>query len=365
MLFGGSLSVNALLQSPAQKNILGMLCFTANHDTAQTIKKQSATPCLHVPMESLGGSEAFCELWSGLGSLQQGTAGAIHYQYDEDVLFGVMHLSESAFQATADKTPLQQATTSAYDQIFTLIARLKYPNIFRFWNYIPNINTHSYELERYRQFNLGRHEAFLAHQRDVVGNNVPAACALGFNAPEFNASGLNESGSNAREQAVLSIAFMAGHVQPLAIENPRQISAYQYPEQYGPVSPTFSRASLVKLKQSELLLISGTASIVGHATQHVSDAVVQTREALANIEAILEQANLEASHANFSMADLHYRVYVRDPAHVVEIHDELKRYIATDFNVEYCQADICRKELLLEIEASAECALVLSSEVKD
>lgn len=348
LLFGGSLSTNAFLQTAMQKNVLGMLCFTSNQAAVQTLKSQSKAPCLHVPMESLGNSEAFCELWSGLGSLQQETAGAIHYQYDDDVLFGVMHLSESDFQATIDKTPLQQATTSAYHQIFTLIERLKYPHIFRFWNYIPNINTTSYELERYRQFNLGRQEAFLAFQRDVVGN-VPAACALGFNTPE---------------QTGLSIAFMAGRVEPTAIENPRQISAYQYPEEYGPVSPTFSRASLIKLKQSELLLISGTASIVGHATQHDSDAIVQTREAMTNIEAVLGQANAAASHATFSLADLHYRVYVRHPAHVTEIHNELTRYLSANPNVEYCQADICRQDLLLEIEASAECPLASSVEVK-
>ncbi|MEE9332153.1 MAG: hypothetical protein V3U89_07980 [Methylophilaceae bacterium] len=349
LLFGGSLSTNAFLQTAMQKNVLGMLCFTSNHDVVRALKAQSKVPCLHVPMESLGNSEAFCEYWSGFGSLQQETAGAIHYQYDDDVLFGVMHLSESDFQATADKTPLQQATVEAYHQIFTLIARLKYPHIFRFWNYIPNINTTSFGLERYRQFNLGRQEAFLAFQRDVVGN-VPAACALGFNAPE---------------QTGLSIAFMAGRVQPTVIENPRQISAYQYPEQYGPVSPTFSRASLVKLKQSELLLISGTASIVGHATQHDSDAVVQTREAMMNIEAVLGQANAIASHATFSLADLHYRVYVRHPAHMREIHNELMRHLSADANVEYCQAEICRQDLLLEIEASAEQPLVSSDEVKD
>jgi enamine deaminase RidA (YjgF/YER057c/UK114 family) len=349
LLFGGSLSAKTFLQTTMQKNVLGMLCFTSNYDVVRALKAKSKVPCLHVPMKSLGDSDAFCEFWSSLGPLQQETAGAIHYQYDDDVLFGVMHLPESAFQATTDKTPLQQTTVAAYHQIFTLIERLKYPHVFRFWNYIPSINMTSFKLERYRQFNLGRQEAFLAFQRDVVGN-VPVACALGFNAPE---------------QAGLSIAFMAGRVQPTVSENPRQISAYQYPEQYGPVSPTFSRASLVKLTQSELLLISGTASIVGHATQHDSDAVVQTREAMMNIEAVLGQANAIASHATYSLADLHYRVYVRHPAHVVEIHNELMRHLSINPNVEYCQADICRQDLLLEIEASAEYPLVPSVEVKD
>ena len=348
LLFGGSLSASAFLQKAKQKNALGALCFTSNDDVAQTIKTEAKVPCLHVPMESLGDDEVMCELWSGLGALQQDTIGDIHYQHDGDVLFGVMHLSESDFQTAGDQTALQQATESAYRQIFALTEQLKYPNIFRFWNYIPDINVYSDDLERYRQFNLGRHQAFLANHRDVVGN-VPAACALGF---------------SSATQGRLSVAFMAGRVQPIAIENPRQMSAYQYPEQYGPVSPTFSRASLVKLKQSELLLVSGTASIVGHATHHTTDAVIQAREAMTNIAAILEQANTIAT-AHFALADLHYRVYVRHPEQLADIQHEIMRYIGLSIKAEYVHADICRQDLLLEIEASAEYPAVSSSEVKD
>lgn len=347
LLFGGSLSSSEFLQTAIQKNIIGALCFTANDDAFQQIKAKTTVPCLHVPMQSLGDHETVCERWAGLGSLQQDTIGDIHFQYDDDVLFGVIQLSESAYQANGNKTPLQQVAESAYHQIFSLIDQLQYPHIFRFWNYITDINMDSYQLERYRQFNMGRHDAFLSHQRDVVGN-VPAACALGFNQVE---------------QATLSIAFLAGRSKPIPIENPRQISAYQYPKEYGPVSPTFSRASLVKLKHGELFLISGTASIVGHATQHILDAVTQAREAMANIEAIVDQANSFAS-VKFTLAALHYRVYVRYPDHLTEIHDELVHYIGQIPKVDYFRADICRQDLLLEIEASVECSYPSSTALK-
>jgi chorismate lyase / 3-hydroxybenzoate synthase len=348
-LFAGHCSANAYLQAPLQHNVLGLLCFTADDALLQSIKEKSKAPCLHVPMQSLGKSKAVCELWSGSGFLNSGSAGDIHYQYDDNVLFGVMHLSETSFKAVKDKTSLEQLTESAYRQIFALSEHLNFPSIFRFWNYIADINADSDGLERYRQFNLGRHAAFVACQRDVVGN-VPVACALGF---------------KQHAHVSLAIAFLAGRAQPVTIENPRQISAYQYPNQYGPVSPTFSRASLVKLERSELLLISGTASIVGHATQHASDVVIQAREAMINIEAILEQANANATNVMFSLASLHYRVYVRYPVHLVEIQEELIRYIGGSPNLEYFVADICRQDLLLEIEASAEQLFTLVSEVKD
>jgi len=208
VLFGGSFSASEFLQQAAQQKVLGALCFTNVADAVQSIKTQSKVPCLHVPMSNLGNEAVICESWFGK-SLQQATVGDIHYQFNDDVLFGVLHLKESSFPATDHKTPLQQAAESAYRQIFQLTDQMHYPHIFRFWNYMADINDDSDTLERYRQFNLGRHEAFLVCQRDVAGN-VPAACALGF---------------KQAEDASFSMAFLAGRVQPIAIENPRQMSA--------------------------------------------------------------------------------------------------------------------------------------------
>ena len=335
-----------------QKSILGALCFTKDKDDAQLIKAQSRIPSIHVPLRCLDVDDSICECWFSQGTQIQDTQGDINYQHDGNRLFGVIHIAESAFKKVENKTPLQLATEAAYSQIFALLKQLKYPHVFRFWNYIADINDDNDELERYRQFNVGRHHAFLTYDRDTAGN-VPAACAIGFKEPESNQS-----------QKTLSIAFLAGRVQPIAIENPRQMSAYEYPQQYGPVSPTFSRAGLVKLKQGELLLVSGTASIVGHATQHASNAIIQAREAMINIEAIVDQANRISSIANYTIANLQYRVYVRHASHLMDIQNELKRLIGEAPVIKYFQADICRRDLLLEIEASIECPYVTPLEAK-
>ena len=287
-----------------------------------------------VPMQRLDAGESICEVWHGSGPLTQGRCGDIHYRHDDKMLFGVIALSETLFEGGAGKTPLQQAAESAYRQVFALLDMLHYPYLFRFWNYIADINAHSFGLERYRQFNLGRQDAFLAHGRDVVGN-VPAACALGL------------------IQGPLTIAFLAGRVAPLSIENPRQTSAYQYPQQYGPRSPTFSRASLVRLGQDEVLFVSGTASIVGHATLHPADVVAQTRETMANIKAVLDEANHLASKPGFDLASLYYKVYVRHPADLAQIRAELAHCAGGALKAVYLQAEVCRQDLLLEIEATA------------
>src|ERR1035437_2109288 len=334
-LHGANLSIAAFLKQSAQwkNSVLGALCFSADA-LESPAQADGDVPCLHVAMQRLDAGDSICEVWHGSGQLTQGQCDAIHYRHDDGVLFGVIALSETMFEADADKTPLQQATESAYRQIFTLLDTLRYPYLFRLWNYIADINSHSFGLERYRQFNLGRQDAFLAHGRNVVGN-APAACALGS------------------AQGPLSIAFLAGRVSPLSIETPRQTSACQYPQQYGPRSPTFSRASLVRLRQDEVLFVSGTASIVGHATLHHGDVVAQTRETMANIEAVLAEANRLASQPGFDLASLYYKVSVRPPADLAQIRTQLECIVGTTPNAVYWQADVCRQELLLEIEATA------------
>lgn len=338
--YWANMPIATFLEQSAEQNssVLGALCFSADAAESQW-QGDREVPCMRVSMQRLDGGDSLCEIWHGNGHLTQGQCGAIRYRHDDDVLFGVIALSETMFEAGADKTPLQQATESAYRQIFSLLDTLRYPYLFRLWNYIADINTHSFGLERYRQFNQGRQDAFLAHGRDVAGN-VPAACALGF-------------GQGRSAHGPLTIAFLAGRVPPLNIENPRQLSAYQYPQEYGPRSPTFSRASLVRIGQDEVLFISGTASIVGHATLHPADIVSQTRETMTNIQAVLTEANRLAKHPGFDLSSLHYKVYVRHPADLALVRAELAHCVGDQLKAVYLQADVCRQDLMLEIEATA------------
>jgi chorismate lyase/3-hydroxybenzoate synthase len=343
-LRGPDLSVAAFLSESAhwKNSTLGAFCFSADAADKQT-PVDLDIPCMRVAMRRLDASDAICEVWQGSGQRTQGRRGDIQYSHDDDVLFGVIDLPETRFEAGTGNTPLRQATESAYRQVFALLDHLRFPHPFRFWNYIADINAHSFGLERYRQFNLGRQDAFLAHGREVAGN-VPAACALGST------------------HGPLTIAFLAGRVAPLSIENPRQTSAYEYPQQYGPRSPTFSRACLVRLGDEEVLFISGTASVVGHATLHPADVVAQTRETMVNIEAVLAEANRLSSRSGFDPANLYYKVYVRHPADLARIRAELTRCVGGAApKAVYLQADVCRSDLLLEIEATAALPLAATS----
>lgn len=336
-----------------KKQMLGAICFfqtgkgslphtsfplasEVHTEGRQSDDANAPATCPPVLQVAMPVDNALCEVWLGGGNQASGEKGAVRYRHDGNMLFGVIELPE--IENTAGASPLQHAATSAYLQIFALLDELQYPVTYRFWNYMSDINGISHGLERYRQFNHGRQEAYLASGRDVKGE-LPAACALG------------------RTEGPLAIAFLAGRTPFLAIENPRQISAYEYPQEYGPRSPTFSRSCL--LPEEGILFISGTASIVGHQTLHPTDVIAQTQETLANLQALIDEANSRLNQPGFDSKDIFYRVYMRHATDKPLIKNEMERTLGPAVKVMFVQADICRKDLLLEIEATAS----LSSEL--
>ncbi len=276
---------------------------------------------------------ALHELWLTSGACAAGCSEGIAWRRGGGVLYGVCEIDEAELSASSEHSPLQAASQEAYACIFRLLAAEGLPHLWRVWNYFADINGESHGLERYRQFNIGRQDAFLEFQRGATGN-VPAACAIGL------AGG------------PLRIAFMAGGQAATALENPRQVSAYNYPADYGPRSPTFSRAALAYPPGQEILFVSGTASIVGHRTVHAGDAAAQCREVLANIEAVVAEANRQCRSAAFTSGELSYRVYVRHAADLARIGEVLTARLGAAADVVFVLADICRADLLLEIEAT-------------
>lgn len=111
--------------------------------------------------------EAVHELWISAGDCRPGEFEGIAFRRSREVLFGVIELDEQAFSTTGRESALQQATGEAYRRIFRLLAAQELPHLWRVWNYLADINGETNGLERYRQFNIGRHDAF-ADRKSVV-----------------------------------------------------------------------------------------------------------------------------------------------------------------------------------------------------
>lgn len=289
---------------------------------------------IHAPVLATSSPES-CEVLLSRQAMTSGCSGGIRYRLTETFVFGVIELDESLFALAGEQTPLLQAAEAAYREIFRLLEALGYSTLLRAWNYIAQINVERHGIERYRQFNIGRQNAFVSDGRAITGS-VPAACALGV------------------AEGPLQIAFLGSRLPMRAIENPRQVSAYHYPTQYGPRSPTFSRAALFNAGHDEVLFISGTASIVGHESVHLGDVVAQVRESMANVSILIDQAN-KVRHARFpcELADVSYRLYLRRAADLPAIRGEFERIAGPEAVAVYVLADVCRHELLVEIEGAA------------
>ena len=261
--------------------------------------------------------------------------GRIQYRYCREFLFGSIAVDQDI--DTSGSAALVRATTIAYQDIFALIEDTQHPHLIRIWNYLPEINGDADGDERYRIFNAARQAAFRNSGRSTVGS-VPAACALG-----------SPPGSP------LCIYFLAARRAPTMIENPLQTSAYHYPPKFGAHSPTFSRACVLNESAGTTLFVSGTASIVGFETTHGGDAAAQTRETLANIGAVLEEANRVVGSDRYALDALKFKVYVRRAADLDAVRSALAA-VRPAAPIVYLQADICREDLLVEIEASGAAA---------
>jgi len=275
----------------------------------------------------LAGSAPGVDAWFGSAPLRQGRSGGVHWQEDGRWAFGQLDVADA-------ETDLAETTRRAYLDVFAALRACGRLQLLRLWNYLPRINEDGGGLERYRQFNIGRQQAFIEAGHDI-GAGAPAACALG-----------TRGGG-------LGIRFLAGSVAPRPLENPRQVSAYRYSSVHGPRSPTFSRAALANAGGGRLVLfVSGTASIVGEQSLHPGDVRAQVHETLLNLQAVLAAARAQGSAA-FTLGGLSCTVYVRHAEDAAAVREAIEAAAGPLPGAVYLQADICRSELLVEIEGHA------------
>jgi len=268
------------------------------------------------------------EAWSSRAPVTVETYDGTRCARNDEVLFGSIEFDPgSAGQ-------FQQRALEHYAKVFALIDAYGYPHLLRIWHYLPQIHLEEDGLERYRRFSVARYEAFVDSGRDIA-RDAPAASAVG------------------KREGSAVFAFLAGKRRGTPIENPRQTSAYRYPVQYGPRGPTFARAACVTWGQQQQLYVSGTASIVGHESRHDGSVRSQAEETIRNLCALLDQARACAPAGTPEWQRLLFKVYLRPGVAQEPVLDSLRNTFGDEPDVLVLEADICRRELLVEIEAVA------------
>lgn len=243
---------------------------------------------------------------------------------------GPWFVGRASVRAEAD---LADATESLYEQLFAARAD-RY--LCRIWNYIPDINASGASgLENYRAFSLGRSLAFEKHFGADFKRQLPAASAVGTRSNE------------------LMIVAAASVSRPSHYENPRQVPAYDYPGEYGPRPPSFARASVLRDGDAAAVFISGTSAISGHATIAPFDTIAQVACTVENLREIASACGLGRDLAAGCECQRDFRVYLRNADDYEAVAAALQAsLLRADDEVVYLHADICRRELNVEIEVT-------------
>ncbi len=277
--------------------------------------------CARVRLEPLAGA-GLTEVWYANGPVHTGFFGQIRYASDDHHLAAAIEVDER------EHGGLHGAAAFVYSTIAQFQATSNYPHLQRIWNYLDDINAGDGDAERYRVFCSGRSEGLQALKQE----RFPAATAIG-----------RRDGSGR-----LQVYWLAGREPGIALENPRQTSAYHYPRQYGPTPPAFSRAMLVA---PDLLMISGTASIVGHASRHAGSVQRQMSEIFSNLDSLLARARAQAPKlpARFGGHTL-IKAYLRDREHLAFVEQQLRERLPKDTPFLVLLGDVCRSDLLIELD---------------
>jgi enamine deaminase RidA (YjgF/YER057c/UK114 family) len=242
---------------------------------------------------------------------------------------------------------------SAFELLHALLSAEGYSmdDLVRQWNYIPDIlktiteNSRTYQ--HYQLFNDIRQYYYGMYKQKAA---YPAATGIGM---DFGPVTIDFCAIQKKDSTRI-----------IDLSNPNQMNAYCYGQDVLAGSPSrenerkkaplFERAKYIDAENGNgWAFISGTASICGENTAGLNDIVTQTLITMDNIECLTSMDNLNIKPVSAMMKKYSYfRVYVKDPNDISPVM-ELCRKQYPNTPILYVKADICRDNLLVEIEGEA------------
>jgi len=276
---------------------------------------------LRLPLRRLAGAQTECLF---RGARAAGERAGFQLFAADDLLIG--------WSVQPIAGGIESAAAGLYGR---LLAAAGDRSLCRIWNYVPAINQARGGTENYFAFNAGRARAFFDRFGREYARHLPAASAVGCRGGELIA------------------LFVAAPLAPRHLENPEQLPAYRYPKEHGPSPPSFARATLATWAGRPLAFVSGTAAIKGHATVAPGSLAGQIDCTLDNLRLISRTAGVGEDLGASAGGERHFKVYLR---HAADLPAAERRLSAALFRpgdrVVWLEADICRAELNVEIEAT-------------
>ena len=211
-------------------------------------------------------------------------------------------------------------------------------DIYRQWNYIPGITVLNDGSQNYQEFNDARS---IFYGRDNWAGGYPAATGIGT-----SAGGV-----------VVEICAIKGEeCANLPIDNPLQIAAHNYSQNVldGKVIEVLQERTTPKFERARLLgngiFISGTAAIKGEESNMSDNAAEQAAMTMEIMDRLVSKENIPVA-SNGSHYSL-LRIYVKREEDIPAVAGYMAKEYPTTAK-HYLVADVCRPELLVEIEGVA------------
>jgi enamine deaminase RidA (YjgF/YER057c/UK114 family) len=219
----------------------------------------------------------------------------------------------------------EDQTREAFEKMEVILGKadMDFSHVVRTWMYLDKL------LEWYDEFNEVRTQFF--NERGVFERMVPASTGIGVG---------NHAGA-ALVTDVLAIKPKTDRVKVFAVPSPLQCPALDY-------KSSFSRAVEIQLPDHRQLLISGTASIEpGGATVHLDDTAKQIDLTMRVIDEILKSRDMSWTNTTRGIA------YFKDVEDAPLLHKYCEDNNLPSMPVAIAHSDICRDDLLFEIEVDA------------
>jgi enamine deaminase RidA (YjgF/YER057c/UK114 family) len=224
-------------------------------------------------------------------------------------------------------------------------------DIVRQWNYIGqilNMTGPKKVQQNYQVFNDARSRYYAGYS---FPNGYPAATGIGM---------------SSHGVVLEAIALRASpEIRIIPLSNPRQHDAHRYSQNVlkgssaetlaQKTSPKFERAKFLANQNAGFIYISGTAAVLGEESAARGDIRAQTRITIENIQELISSGNRRKSGADIGLgrAELAYlRAYVKRVVDIPTVRSMCTEAFGTVPSI-FVVSDICRDELLVEIEGAA------------
>lgn len=225
-----------------------------------------------------------------------------------------------------------------------------FAHVVRTWFYLSAITEAEAGVQRYKELNRARADFYKDIQfhcspsePNIPQGIYPASTAIGM-------------GGNDVVAGCVALETQRSDAFLLPLENPQQTPAYAYHPRFSPESPKFSRGVALVLGDYITTWLSGTASVVHSVSLHPGDIQRQTEQTIENIEQLISRENFLFHGVNNAGAGLQDLAKIRVYLKRLEDYPQCKAICEKRFGsvpAIYAIADVCRPELLVEIEGVA------------